>query len=473
MDSSTSTRTSRDQTKRVSPAREDTKSKKKRIIQPTTLIVEVEEPQPEIVEPRPRSVTPVIETVIEEEKETKEEIIGTVDDPELANMNLAVILASSTSTELVPVNNEEKQLVVPPVYKTFLNLDYKNDISHELAHMLGCVNVYFKDIKLDGKTWATPRSYEAYGTQFYHINTKPFAPQRFFGNKLRFGCYVLMPIATLGRSWLPPYGTLDKIKNPAKPKEIIPDANKNPETANIDLTIRPVAWNRFNQTENGADDQVTLDAAQFINDQVEANVHASLQSDPRANGKEWLPATYSPNDVNSKMLYCSRSLTREIHDKDSVVFDKIVAKTYKAPTEFLTKMCLKKAIMMNEFPVYRLTTAQERSNGEQSLTKPMTDLEKTAMQEGDLHSQLLNLSCFTKESHNKLKTEIEAVIWYGSPSHYIGMMYPNAEEFLKCVPDPPVTPTEEELYKRKIARLEKEEFERKKQALKDALSQEM
>jgi hypothetical protein len=356
------------------------------------------------------------------------------------NSSSAVVRSVPTSTALV-----KKALEYDP-----------NDISHQLAHLFGSTNIYWKDVATQGRHIEAEHGGTYLDNHFIRLQMKPFIPQRFNNERLP-GLHVLLPICVVSQASLPPYGTIDG--DPTSEYAVPSNAK---EKAKIQLSVRPGAYNRFTQSEDGLWDAVALASWAWMYNVLEPMIKQGMDANGETSAQNWSTATAAKADPTSLQIHASKALFRDPYTPEE--YEQLEKKTYKAYTESLTKLCNAKVVIMNDGIIaLRVTTPEERST--LGLLQPLSWREQSMIQVGDEVMPLLKMQGLKKRDTYHPKTDLGGFIWFGPSKHFGGMQANTVEEKLRCIPPFPAPSSAEQMYKRKEKQLETKEFTSKVETL--------
>lgn len=220
-------------------------------------------------------------------------------------------------------------------------------LSHQLAHALGCFNVYYKDQDIDNEHFVANYTTTSHDTQYMNINTRPYRSQTFLGQKLKYGKYVLSPLLVASSVFLAPHGTLDKTKVDDKGKIVDAVEHGHERQAAMEISFRPDFFSSFSGSNDGGQDLVVKDFLEWARDKVEPRVRSAIAAIGRSGSKGWASSTSTIKDPFSLAMFPSYKLLRTPKSAIDGDLEKVVALTngsYKAPTDLLTKLCLKNAM---------------------------------------------------------------------------------------------------------------------------------
>jgi hypothetical protein len=394
--------------------------------------------------------------------EEKLPALATISESEIAEANAAFgaelesgpsvwMSAEPQATALVPVlpGSGGGQLALSPTSTSAS----KDDISHQLAHLFGCSNVYWRDVDLDKrKLWAKNSGTPYDGTQFVSLTTQPWLNQRFNNERLQ-GLHVLMPICPLAQCWLLPYGNIDEVnsKFPLKHKE----------QATVKFSIRPTAYNSFTQTDDGAMDAVSLSAFAWFGGVLEVRIRQAMDASLGTAQMEWSTITLAKQDATSIALHTGYPLFRAPREEDEEALTQLEAKTFKGGyTQQLNSICQAKGKLMNNLvKAYRVTTQAERDAGGPLLEALGWEQQTKLQPNEDEVMLLLGVKAQVKDEAYHARVALAGLIWFGPSSAYSGMRENTVAEKLRLVPPFPKAPSKEELWSRKDAKQEKAKFE--------------
>lgn len=338
------------------------------------------------------------------------------------------------------------------------------DISVELAHKFGCTNVYFSDIDMNNRYMAAKKSGDNYqGTQFVQLTVTPWLTQRFVESQLR-GFHVLLPICKPGKCFFPPNGNIDEID----PEYPLTDKSK----AKIKISVRPTAYNRFTQSDDGSKDMVSLSAFAWLHQVLEPRIKKAMDNGHDTSRAEWSSATHLKSDITSICLYSEDNVFRDPRPEEGEQLALLENKQFVGGhTELTNKICIRNFKLMNDkLRAYRVTTAAERDASPDSARwlEPLTWQQQSMINSEDDEIMLLvNVKALTKGSNYHPVWSLAGFIWFGPSSAYAGMKENTAAEKLRLVPAFPTPPSQDVLWKRREAQQERDDFQSKLKRLKD------
>ena len=150
------------------------------------------------------------------------------------------------------------------------------DISRELAHKLGCYNVYWSDQDLSKERLVAKYQIVSQGCKYYSISVKGQADQWFLGSKLPPGKYILLPLAPLASAYMPPHGTLDKTKM-EEGKVTLAVSKGMEHQAKVEVGIKPSFFNVFTQSPDGRHDMPLLGVFNWLQRSLGPAVSKALE----------------------------------------------------------------------------------------------------------------------------------------------------------------------------------------------------
>jgi hypothetical protein len=375
---------------------------------------------------------------LEREEETKEQPAS----------HSWVSTIDTASTAVVPAESfswDDKRVAVVQQKTT------ATDFCQELCHMLGCTNIFIKDVNFGNRDVKVTLSMRSIDNEFLKLTITPFIKSRFM-NEPVYGTLVLLPPMVVSDAYMAPHGNIDELPDPVNP-----DRNeyllKDKADCAIKMSFRPSAWNRFTQTDDGEYDALALNSLGYLNQVFEPKVKSVV--DAFFPGESWSSCVHSKKDVNSHGIHSKVGILRKLDPENADIADIALVKqledrTYRASTQVLTDICIKRFAVEKDFIAYRLTSANERkADPDCPLYKQLTKEQTTVPIKGHLVFPLISLGALRKAKKDRhVTTNLRSYIWLGEQRHYGPMKQATVEELLKYVPDYPAAPTKEELFNR-------------------------
>lgn len=341
------------------------------------------------------------------------------------------------------------------------------DLSKAVADLLGCRNVYFADTKYETKTCTVKKNGKPVkDNQFGFMNFTKYDSQTFLHNKLKYGTYILFPLAILSKGYMPPYGTNDIVVRDNDPNpDLRAPSSQTRSSAVVTVEFRTTPWNKFSNFMDH--DPAMLRACGFMIDVVEpkswnAAITAGMGGGPTMKSM-W---NTEEGDLGTLCIRSTHHLFRRPDDPKLV--KQLADKTYKAYTEHLTKICHNSVQVMNDVKWYRATTAQERVI-DPAWLKPLTWLEASVIStEGDTVVMVLDKVSPLQNNKGFFRDDltVEHLIWFGTVSAFASMKENTVEEFFRCIPPFPPAPQIEEVWLRKEKGEEQRLLDKELEALK-------